>query len=313
MQDARTISERLAPVIEAAAERIHYAESRRTNYSTMGGVLVAAAITIFTFAWSSIDWLTLRWSATFAAIAMFAVGTATIWLFGRQTNRYPYTPATKTWKWFYRDALSNWTAFKVPWVSYLPGFWKGTGTRIRSQYDVQLPEFKARMHKLTDERENANQDIEQLYSLHINEGYKNLYLSHLRSLFNLGIWVIAIAIVAGAVVGGYFERRELAIRQFVREDAGYSEKVEIKLVVSPLSPQAEFIGLATISNTGTVPIALGDLSARDENDWNLPLSNVIYFDRAEQVPPNTTLTFHFSFEAAEGVAKRIHSLQVGKR
>lgn len=40
-QQADVISRRLMPVIEAAAERIHYAEARRANYTIMAGALIA--------------------------------------------------------------------------------------------------------------------------------------------------------------------------------------------------------------------------------------------------------------------------------
>ena len=55
VDEANVISTRLAPVITAAAERIHYAEARRANYSVMAGALIAAGIAIFTFAFGTTD------------------------------------------------------------------------------------------------------------------------------------------------------------------------------------------------------------------------------------------------------------------
>jgi hypothetical protein len=308
--DDRTISDRIAPVLEAAAERIHYAEGRRANYVTMGGALLAAAITIFPFAWSAIDLLVLRWSATFGAAAMFIVGLAAIWVFGQQTNRYPWTSATKTWKWFYRDALPAWDKFKTPWLAYFPIFWRRTGPRVKAEYENQLSEFKTRMAQLKDDRANADQDLEQLYVLHINEGYKNLHLTHLRSLLNRGIYLILVGIVAGALYGWHLQTDALKTREFHADGTGYSQKVEIKLVVSPLSAQSEFIGHATLSNIGPTPIGVGDLIARDAEGWSLPLSNVAFFEHPDNIEANAVVDFGFSFEMPRQVADRIRSLQI---
>jgi len=304
------ISERIAPVIEAAAERIHYAEGRRQNFVTIGGVLLAAAVAIFTFAWSAIDLLIIRYSATFGAVAMFAVGFVVIWVFGQQTNRYPWTSATKTWKWFYRDALPAWDKFTISSWSYIPWAWKCSAPRVMAEYESQLATFKTRMMQLSDDSENLSQDLEQLYVLHVNEGYKNLHLTYLRSLLDFGIYVIIIAIVLGALFGWHLETEALKIREFSLGASGYSQKLETRLVVSPLSTQSQYIGRATLSNKGTVAISIGELVARDKNNWELPLSDVTYFDRPSQIQPNTAADFNFSFETPSYVAGQIRSLQI---
>ncbi len=170
MSAEETISARLEPVLSAVAERIHYAEGRRTNYSVMAAAFIAAGLTILTFAVGVLDHLWLRYAAFGGAFSLLCVGLALIWLFNRQTNRYPFTGATQAWKWFYRDALLDQKKFDTTWRSYFA--WGSDKGRVEAEYSSQLPLYRQRIMGLNSDSTNLDQDIEQLYVLHNGAIYK---------------------------------------------------------------------------------------------------------------------------------------------
>jgi hypothetical protein len=307
---SQIVADRLVSVLSAAADRIHYAEGRRSTYVTMAGVLIATSIAIFTFAWGTIEQEILRWSATFAAIAMFLVGSATIWLYGRQTNRYPFTDATKTWKWFYRNALPFQAKFKIPWRAYFNFYWKKTKKEVELQYRDQLPPFILQMKTLSNDYVNLNQDLEQLYTLHVNELYKNLHLSNIRTLFNFGIIFVVLSLVAGAGLGAYLDFREHSERVFMSSSAAYSERVAIRLLNSPLTDVEEFTGEAEISNTGKTPINIGKIIARDRNGWLIPLAISSDPLSPTSVARGQSTTYRFTFTASAAAAMQIKTVEI---
>src|SRR5436309_12209642 len=110
----------------------------------------------------------------------------------RQTNyKYPFTQTTGTWKWFYRYALKDYSAFDAAWHAFQTKARLARGKRaFENQWDV----FKAEQVKgLADPRTSAAQDLEQVYLLHVNERYKNLFLTQLRTTLNWGILAATVA------------------------------------------------------------------------------------------------------------------------
>jgi len=198
--DKEKISSRLEAVISAVTERIHYAEQRRSNFSSIGGVFVATGFALLTFAFSKIDLLAVKYGFIATGFSVFVVGTIVLYAYARQTNRYPWTSATKTWKWFYRDALPEEKKFTPKWWSYFR--FGGEKKRIQQEYARQLEPFQKSIERVGNGEENFRQDVEQLYVLHVNEKYKNLHLSDLRKITERGL-VATIAIAAAAVVAGY--------------------------------------------------------------------------------------------------------------
>lgn len=264
---ANVISTRLAPVIAATAERIHYAEARRANYSVMAGALIAAGITILTFAFGTIDILWMRGGAAAGSLSMIVVGVAVIYKFGQQTNRYPFTAATKTWKWFYRDALPDHTAFDLePWQP-----WSTQKTRVQKAYAEQLPKFKAKMLKLANDDIDLDQDIQQTYVLHINEKYKNLYLSQLRSLFNKGLIFIAVITLLGGIVGAFWDMTSHKTGSSSSSNSKWTHQIEYRLVSSPSSQAAEWVVKVTTTNYLDRPLTFRRLRVLDAKGWPLPV------------------------------------------
>jgi len=144
------------------AERIHYAESRRVNYTVMALALIAGGTSILVFALGSLGEMWLKYAAIATSFGFILVGLFVIYTYGRQTNQYPYTSATKTWK------CSTVTRSRQGAFGLTLFEWSSTRKkRITAAYTNQLPIFKAEIAKLDSEKANAEQDIEQLYSLHV--------------------------------------------------------------------------------------------------------------------------------------------------
>lgn len=289
----KVTSEAVVPVIEAAAERIHYAEGRRTNYTVMAVALVAGGISVLVFALGSIGEMWLKYASLTIAIGFVLVGLLVLFVYGRQTNRYPYTSATTTWKWFYRDALPNRDAFK------LKTFETDSSAieRITAAYDGQLPEFKKRIATLDNELINAEQDVEQLYSLHVNELYKNLYLSSLRSLFNWGlITTISLAFIA-ALAGLYLEARAGAVQVDFFRSRGWSQRVEYRLLSEPLADTAQVAVHITIKNLSSRPMSVSGLTVRDAAGWPLPVEVRFQMPFPPAISPHSAVDAYASISA----------------
>lgn len=206
-EDREKLSERLQPIIAAVTERIHYAEQRRSSFSAIGGALVAGGIALLTFAFTKIEVLVVKFGFVAAGLSMSVVGAIVLIAYSRQTNRYPWTSATKTWKWFYRDALPEEKALNPKWWSYI--YFGGDKERVKNEFTNQLGPFKQSMERLVDDEANYVQDLEQLYVLHVNEKYKNLHLSDLRKITERGICVGLALVVLSSAVGAFLDRKRI--------------------------------------------------------------------------------------------------------
>lgn len=281
----RQIAERIAPVLEAVAERIHYAEARRANYSVMAGALFAAGVTILTLAFGAIDVLILRLAAAFAAAGMISTGLLIIWLFGQQTNRYPFTGATKAWKWFYRDALPTASAFKMSWPRYFR--WGKDKLRVEGEYNTQLPIFQSNMRRLSSETLDLDQDLEQLYVLHITEAYKNLFLKHLRQTFNWGIVSTISLGVAGLACGAYFEHSHRNVRTFTVTGSGVEQIFEARFVTSATADAPVMLVRSSVSNQSKRQIHIGEIRLTDRLGWPVPIEATYLRERLMIVDPKS--------------------------
>lgn len=303
---ANVISSRLAPVIAAAAERIHYAEARRANYSVMAGALIAAGIAIFTFALGTIDTQWMRFGAVSGSLSMIVLGAVILYVFGKQTNRYPFTSATNTWKWFYRDALPDQSAFDLK--MWQP--WKSQKKRVEKAYAEQLPKFKETMLKLSDGEADLDQDIQQAYVLHINEKYKNFYLGQLRSIFNSGLVVIAFLMIAGGLVGVWYETGSHKTVSSSFSNSAWTYKTEYRLVSSPTSGTAEWVVRISISNKTDWPLSMRRLHVRDDGGWLLPVDITYATAMPHSIAPRQTAVLFAAVKTSAAVREAVASMDV---
>jgi hypothetical protein len=278
----KIVSENISPVISAVAERIHYAEGRRANYTVMALALIAGGTSILVFAFGSIGQMWLKYAAIVASFGFIAVGLLVIYTYGRQTNQYPYTSATKTWKWFYRDALPDRDAFGLK-----PNELAQTQKeRITKAYTDQFAAFKIRIAQLASDKSNTEQDIEQLYSLHVNELYKNLYLSRLRTLFNKGLIFSILAGFIAGVWGWYSEYQALSLKTGGSENRLWSQRIEYRLLSEPLADAADIAVHIVVTNKSTKPISVTALIVRDRRGWQLPTENKFQSSLPRVVAPH---------------------------
>ena len=188
----------MAPVLQAATERVHYAEGRRGQYIAVAAGLFAGAIALASIADQAM-FTRVSWSIQVAAGGFFLLSIFLFYVYSKQVNRYPWTSVTKTWKWFYRDAIPEEAKFDLNFYNWLFR-WGKEVTRAKYEFNRQLPLFGASLQKLFNPRESLWQDIQQLYVLHINEKYKNAYLSRLRSILTGGLVAILTLVLLAAAL-----------------------------------------------------------------------------------------------------------------
>lgn len=274
----------------AVAERIHYAEARRATYSVIAGVMVAGGLALLTLALGAIDSLAVKYAICAAAVCFTLVGILIFVVYGRQTNRYPWTSATKTWKWFYRDALPRESAFDIGWGSYFR-FGKDK-KRIQSEYASQLPEFKTGLARLSNAEISLEQDAEQLYVLHVNEKYKNLHLSYLRTATNKGLlWTIPIVLAAGI----------LGIRQDYRGHAPHRVHYETNVLrldaqwrildAAPETHQSRILLIIHAINRSGTPLESPTWRVIDSRGWLIPSASIATSLSPNVVPARTSVSY----------------------
>ncbi len=302
MSAEETISARLEPVLAAVAERIHYAEGRRTNYSVMAAAFIAAALTILTFAVGVLDPLWLRYAAFGGSISLLAVGLTLIWLFNRQTNRYPFTGATKAWKWFYRDALPDQKKFNTTWGSYF--VWGADKNRIELEYASQLSTFKQKISGLVSNSTNLDQDIEQLYVLHITEKYKNLFLSDMRTAVNVGMYVVLAAVALGAIVGVSHDRHNARTRTAEFGDVALRQEATWR-PISRNGSDTVWLSTIVLSNRSKVATEPTGLVARLTTGPAIPLDARVSPGALTAIPPKSTRRIDFTFTTPSSLASKI--------
>ena len=190
-------------LIRIMTGRIQYAESRRGGFATIGGGFVAAGIALISIALDAHETRVSVLLAVFGA-GLAVTGTAVLWLFGRQTNpKYGFikkeTKLKRPWKWFYRDALSNSDAFKYHW------FHSGKHQKNLEpalEFDKQWGAFADRQLTLSSSRVDTLQNVKQVYLLHVNERYKNLFLTEVRKALIWGL--VSTLIITALVFAGSF-------------------------------------------------------------------------------------------------------------
>jgi hypothetical protein len=178
------------------SSRIEYAESRRNTLATAAAAILAAGIAILPLTKDVTP--IVRVALDVLGVGFILVAVVVLAIYARQTNfSYGFIQPDvrfRPWKWFYRDALSDYKAFRAPWHTFQRDKEKkATG----AAYDDQWADFFSRYMDLAQPRVDALQNLRQVYLLHVNERYKNLFLSQLRNAFFRGLLVaVAASILA---------------------------------------------------------------------------------------------------------------------
>lgn len=275
--DVKKLTERVGALIPIIAERIHYAESRIAGINLQSTVLLAAGAAAFTASFA-FEKLSLRIPIMLSGGFLFAFGFSMLFVASRQVNRYPFTAATKVWKWFYRDALQKQAAFEFSFWLYFRD-WKKYGQEVRDQYNAQLGPFESQSTTmLLDDKENLWQDIQQVYVLHINEKYKNLFLSHLRKVFGVLSVLFVVVLALGIYLGHGAE-----------EQAQAPHNRDLTQGAARIISQWRLVGDTTENHVDTATV-LVEVSVVNQSDKPVTVASIKLIDRYGMEIPFTTLT-----------------------
>ncbi|MEI9416740.1 hypothetical protein [Mesorhizobium sp. Cs1321R2N1] len=288
----------LSEVISAVAERIHYAEGRRTNFTVVAGAMLAGGIAVLTFILDKHLGKLITYPIVVAAVGSLVLGIALLVVYSRQTNRYPWTAATKTWKWFYRDALPAEKEFNPKWWSL---FWFGPEKkRLQTAYTNQLPGFQAKINQLSNEVVNFDQDVQQLYVLHINEKFKNLHLSQLRTIFQRGVFLLIALSTIAAFCGAAADKERIATRHLNEHVGGLKLDVSWHFI-SPSDDSQVVLVAATIENAESAAIDLPKWLFLDNKGQSVPGVVTGSTISVEKIQPGSRLSYSLFVKPAEPV------------
>lgn len=197
---------RLRHMIDHIAKRIEYAESRRNFFLTSSGASFAAGVAIVGFALTKPVWLPVEFFlwALGVGLILFAI---TIWLIhaSHVNFKYPFMAVVRAEKWFYRYAIPNWERYHFPWIRKLS---KEKFNEDSKKFEEDYPIFLDRSNSnLLNPSETLLQDVKQIYLLHVNEMYKNRFLTNLRKAFERGILCVLVASAASFIIGAIIEEQ----------------------------------------------------------------------------------------------------------
>jgi hypothetical protein len=288
----------LSQVISAAADRIHYAEGRRTNFTVVAGALLAGGVAILTFIPDKNLSHVLAYFALSASAGAIMLGLLLLIVYARQTNRYPWTSATSTWKWFYRDALPDQQKFDWTWQDLLCP--EAEKKRLQAEFDRQLPLFADKIAQLTVPEVSVEQDVQQLYVLHINDKFKNSHLSQLRTLLSRGLIAVAFLAITSGILGWQIDSRRTALHEtHVRQGA-----LELNTkwrFVSPVDKEGLVIATVTLANYGTTKAELPRWTFLDERGVRVPAVETAASGSPTDVPAGRRIRYTVLIKPAEAV------------
>jgi hypothetical protein len=191
------LSSTLRDLIGRRIDGIAYAETRRTQLALIGGALAAVGVALLPLSTVTL-WPPLQFTYLVAGTLAIAVGLVVWVLFAAQTNfKYSFVDPAQTWKWFYWHALPNATKFGPKWHTRQNADAKAAE---QAEHLRQRGLFFNQVAGLSDAKIDATQDLRQLYLLHINERFKNLFLTDLRRVLVRGVQLVPMSTVATLVI-----------------------------------------------------------------------------------------------------------------
>jgi hypothetical protein len=304
------LSGTLRDLISHRIDGINYAEGRRSQLAAIGGAIAAAGVALLSIA-SGVEWVPLRAVYIELSLASVALGLL-IWIvYALQTNYdYPFKTQLKNWKWFYHQALPDKTQFG-------PGLVRNRGKQHREselqQSGEQWPKFAQQARGLSAPKVDATQDLKQLYQLHVNERYKNLFLTRLRNLLVVGLLVV----VGGAVatfciaLAAYDEPDRVTSSDWrhdgIRLTATWKETGEVR--TNGLSTHdAEFRVRASLTNLGEHELTWTKMVMLDQGGDPIPAQYYLLPKSASVVEPGETLEIEGYFWIAGSDRQQVTTL-----
>ena len=221
----------LSHQINVMMERIHYTEGRRANFILIAIALLASGTTILAFTHEKFLFNAFYFILVILSSYFIFLGILIIFVYSRQINYYPWTNCSKNNKWFYRDVLKEADNFNIGLCACIFRR-KKIRSKIEKEFETQYNDYKQSSDEwINDKKKDIDNDRNQIYVLHVNELYKNLYLTHLRKLTIRGIFSVLIVIVIALLFFFAFNNN------FSKKTFFYCQKgKEVSFSIRPLKP-----------------------------------------------------------------------------
>lgn len=275
--ELKRLQDSLTNMINHMATRIQYAETRRNTFAVVGGTFAAGGIAIITLAISQVTYLPAAAGLISFGSAAILTGIITWIVYARQTNfAYPFLKSDsrfKSKKWFYHEALPDKKVFDSTVFGGLTSELLKKGKKgFEEQWELFCDD-KATL--FGDPKANAYDDLKQIYLLHVNERYKNLFLTHLRKIIFWGLMVSLLFAGLGTVVSVCLTKAEGIYSKTVNVDTvaiTSTWQSTKRLRSDSRNPfQTEVLFNATVQNTSDQQFVLSKLIARHKNGMQIPV------------------------------------------
>ena len=176
-------------LIEHVNQRIQYTETRITRTVTFAATLIVIGMAFFAVS-TKLDGAAF-YLGICTTLLFILTGGITALVHAMQINpKYPFRALLNDWKWFYPNIVDE--KYKpTPYV-------KETENKYWEKRLLHIEGLKKYAEKFLHENnvERLKIDIQQLYLLHVNEKYKNAFLSTLRRILFWGILLISISVMS---------------------------------------------------------------------------------------------------------------------
>lgn len=175
-------------LINHVDDRIHYTESRITRTITFAVTLIGVGMALFA---ASLRLNGLPFYLGLATTGLFILtGIITVIVHVLQINpKYPFRALPNDWKWFYPRIIDE---------NYGPSLfvWECKKKNYKKKL-LHIKGLNEYAGKIINENpsERLKVDIQQLYLLHVNEKYKNSFLTSLRKVLILGLSITLVVLI----------------------------------------------------------------------------------------------------------------------
>lgn len=213
-------------LIDHVDNRIHYTETRITRTVTLSVSLIAIGMAFFAVV-IKLQSLSL-YLGLFTAGSMILTGLITALIHVFQVNpKYPFRALKNDWKWFYPRIVDD---------KYKPkAFVKESDRAYFEKRMLHVDGLSKYAQKIIEETptERLKIDIQQLFLLHVNEKYKNYFLTTLRKCLNSGLTIVLVALIIFLVnisverIAGQKEKGGKPEKQVVSTESGKPLEVRI--------------------------------------------------------------------------------------
>ena len=190
--DIREKIEEIDSLIEHVNSRVTYTESRITRAVTISLSLVGFGMA-FLVAAAKLSGLAFYLGISIS-LSFVLTGLIASYIHTRQVNpRYPFRKLKNDWKWFYPQVVDE---------KYGPSMLvKEKEEAYFKKRLLHIEDMKAYSIKLLneDDKERVKVDLQQLFLLHVNEKYKNCFLSSITQVIKIGVAITAALFIALAI------------------------------------------------------------------------------------------------------------------